>query len=157
MIIALLYIVPALWLGVLISLWLEVLMAGVLSFLPDLVLAGLHDNANSMLALGLLFSVIGNGMLVWEVTSHHRFPRELDTVLIYMGAGLTVWAYLVSPHWLGVVGTGLGALLIAPHVCTSTLRIMMRFTRTAPTSILFFVGYIGALFVLSWLTLFILG
>jgi hypothetical protein len=157
MIILLLYVVPALWLGILLSLWLGNFLAGILAFLPDVVLVSLHDNAGALLLVGLLFALIGNGMLMWEITSHRNFPRNLDALLIYTGAGFVVWSYLVSPQWVAAMGTVLGTLLIAPHACASTLRIMMRFTRTAPTSVLFFAGYIGALFVLSWLTVFMLG
>lgn len=142
MIIPLLYIVPALWIGTLLAIWLNWILVWGLADIPAATLAGAADGAMIVLIAGLLMAGIGFFASQWELLYHKKAPYNVDAIAIYAGSILVLLAFLVSPTWHQWLGLLIAAVLLGTHACIGMFRTLMKWTRTAMASISLVFAYV---------------
>ncbi len=143
-----LYIMPALWFGVLAALWLQFLMDALTNILP----AFLNSMGEPLFLVGLAIAVAGALGMAYEQLHLRRLPHNLDAYGVYVG---TVALFLGNqldatlPAWALLALT---SILIALHTGIGMSRIMAAHTVTAASSV--FVICLQLLFLggMTWLT-----
>ena len=152
MLIPLLYAIPSLWFGALVTFWLDAGVRVMLGGLPFAVLEGMHAASFFVLASGILLAGCGMMMTIWEVTKHIRTPYNMDAMLCFMGGAFVLLAFAVSPQWEAFLGYAITTLFFAVPSAIGLLRLMMKTTQTAVGSLgvlLIYVGILAAVTALS--------
>lgn len=154
MIIPLLYILPALWIGSLMAIWLNWILLWGLVDVPPATLIGMADSAVLVLIAGLLLAMVGFFASQWEVLYHKKAPYNIDAMAIYIGALLVLLAFLVSTDWAQWQGIIMSAFLLGTHACIAMYRVVVKWTKTAMStlSLLFaFAVILGGWTYVTWL------
>lgn len=145
------YTFPALWLGYLVGIWLNRLLAEALLQLPSATVEGMMTISQPVFVLGLLLMLGGHLALAWELLANRHVRLNLDAFTTYFGAILVALGLLLL-GWGGMLSDTLLALLIAPNLAAGLIRIAARFTETAFATLGVLLGLCATLAVLTWVT-----
>ncbi len=146
-----LYIIPALWLGTLLGIWLRYGIASMLLTLPEATLSGMEDTAPLVMAAGILLNVAGNSIILWEMTSNTSFPKNIDAFMTYTGVIITALATLLL-GWGSPVAITILSIMIVPNVAFGLYRFFSVFTETAISTLAILIALCVLLFGLTWIT-----
>lgn len=143
-----LYMLPSLWCGVLLALWLQAFMDIVADMLPAMASA----LGAPLFLVGLLVAIGGVVGMAYEQLHLKRLPQNLDAYGVYVGSAALFLGNQLDgtlPGWFLLTVT---SLLMAVHMGIGISRLMAAHTQTAASSILTMLAYVMLLTGLTWFT-----